>query len=549
MGKRIVFLAVNASYSHSSLAAWSLRSALGAAEWEWHTVEATINDAPLAILNHVMRLQPDVLAATLYLFNRPYVLPILKRCRRLMPECRVIVGGPECWGDNRVLLLEERVADAAFRGEGELALPEWLAGIGTPGNGGGIPGLCGMVEGSYRDNGVAAGVASLDDIPPFYQRELDGFRKPFVQIETSRGCHNHCLFCTSRETPVRYRSLARVRADLESIRGAGVREVRVVDRTFNERSERVLDLVRLFCDEFPEMRFHLEIDPALVSDELAGELARGGRGRFHLEAGVQSLSAGVYRKMGRTTTVAETLKGLERLCAVREVEVHADLIAGLPGGTLGDLLADVRTLVLLGLAEIQLERLKLLPGTPFAEHPERWGLLAAEDPPYEILRTPAMSFEELCQADRIARILDWFYNVPALQETFIAGVRNRVGFIEQFEAFLEGRTDFQMRPNLENRFRWLDEFIGGHDVNLVQTLRYRWFKLGLSTRAGLCAAEPWRKAIPETAVLVEGDASKAFSQKWLVQLDLPYLFCYGTGERGERAALAVFRLSPSSRVA
>jgi radical SAM superfamily enzyme YgiQ (UPF0313 family) len=541
-GKRIVFLAVNASYSHSSLAAWSLRSALGAETWEWHTVEATINDSPAMVLDRVMRLRPDVLASTLYLFNRRVVVPLLKRFRRLMPECRVIVGGPECGGDNRQLMLEERVADAAIRGEGERALADWLGKVGAPHDWASIPGFCGVVDGVYQDNGVADAVGSLDDIPAFYSRELDGFRKPFVQLETARGCANHCLFCTSRETAVRYHSLSRVRCDLKSIQDAGVRDVRVVDRTFNECSGRSLELVRMFRDEFPGLRFHLEIDPALVTDELARELADAGPARFHVEAGVQSLSVGVYRKMGRATTASATLKGLERLLAIRSLEVHVDLISGLPGGTMGDLLEDVRVLVSLGPAEIQLERLKLLPGTPLATAPDRWGLVAAEDPPYETLRTPDMSFEELCRADRVSKILDWWHNVPVLQATFIAGTRNMAGFMGRFDAFLEGRTDFQICPSLEQRFRWLDAFLALHDVELVQALRYKWFRLGFSAKQGPCVADLWKGPIPETAILVEGDRTKTFSQKWRVELESPYLFCYGRGEKDERAVLAVFKL-------
>ena len=44
-------------------------------------------------------------------------------------------------------------------------------------------------------------------------------------------------------------------------------------------------------------------------------------------------------------------------------------------------------------------------------------------------------------------------------------------------------------------------------------------------------------------MLLEGDTSKTFARKWRVDLGPPHLFCYGTGEKGERAVLAVFRLS------
>ena len=542
-GKRIVFLAVNSSYSHSSLAAWCLRSMTGDGMGEWHTVEATINDDPMAVLNRIVRLQPDVLAATLYLFNRRYVISLLGRCRRLMPACRVLVGGPECLGDNRALLLEEHAADAAIRGEGEQAFVQWLAAVETPREWAAIPGFCGVIDGVYRDNGVAEAVPDLDDIPSFYGRELERFKRPFVQMESSRGCSNHCLFCTSRESAVRDHSLARVRADLTRIRDAGIREVRVVDRTFNERHARSQTLIRLFRDEFPELRFHLEIDPARVSDAMVRELVEAGPHRFHLEAGVQSLSAEVHRQIGRAATATATLKGLQRLCAVPSLAVHVDLIAGLPGGTLSDVREDVRSLVLLGPGEIQLERLKLLPGTPLAQDPERWGLLAAGDPPYEILQTPTMTFDDLCRSDRIAKMLDWFHNVASLRETFTDGVRALGGFLDGFEAFLAERTDFLIRPSLEQRFRWLDRFLSSHDAGLVLGLRYKWFQLGFSPGHGLCPAEPWKGPIPDSAVLLEGDASKTFSRKWRVDLGTPHLFCYGTGEKGERAVLAVFRLS------
>ena len=116
------------------------------------------------------------------------------------------------------------------------------------------------------------------------------------------------------------------------------------------------------------------------------------------------------------------------------------------------------------------------------------------------------------------------------------------GFLEGFEAFLAERTDFLICPGLEQRFRWLDEFLSCREGGLAFGLRYQWFRLGFSPGHGLCPAEPWKGPVPETAVLLEGDASRMFARKWRVDLGPPHLFCYGTGEKGERAVLAVFRL-------
>jgi len=65
----IVFLAVNASYSHTNLAGWYLRAYAELAGWTWREVEVTRNDSLISVLQRVLNLEPDVLASSFYLFN------------------------------------------------------------------------------------------------------------------------------------------------------------------------------------------------------------------------------------------------------------------------------------------------------------------------------------------------------------------------------------------------------------------------------------------------------------------------------------------------
>ena len=101
------------------------------------------------------------------------------------------------------------------------------------------------------------------------------------------------------------------------------------------------------------MRFHLKIHPALLSEELKKELASMPKGLLHLEAGIQSLHEEVLTVSRRAGKLADALEGLRYLCALDNMETHADLIAGLPLYHLSQIFDDVRTLAEYRAGEIQ----------------------------------------------------------------------------------------------------------------------------------------------------------------------------------------------------
>ena len=82
------------------------------------------------LLKEIRRLKPDVIAATLYLWNIERTLVLLEQARAFLPRLKVIAGGPEVAADHP-FLFRNSVVDVAVSGEGENVFPEILKAFRT----------------------------------------------------------------------------------------------------------------------------------------------------------------------------------------------------------------------------------------------------------------------------------------------------------------------------------------------------------------------------------------------------------------------------------
>lgn len=517
---KVVWLAANASHAHVSLALPLLQNACaGLAETAWAAVQTSAHDDPAAVAAAVVAQRPTVVAATLYLFNRRLVLDAVARVKALLPACVAVVGGPECLGENVTLLQRQPWVDVAVRGEGEAALPELLRRLAQAAPLSGIPGVCWRDAAGVHDDGSRAVCADWSTTPPPCGSPFFASDRPFVQVETSRGCRGHCTYCTScGASPVRRRSLAAVRAELTELRQRGVREVRLLDRTFNDPPDRAAELLALFRGEFAEMRFHLEIDPAALPETLRGGFRAAPAGTLHVEAGVQTTAPRALAASGRASAPQAALDGLRFLVGETAVPTHVDLLAGLPGQTLADVEHDVEALLAIGPDEIQLEILKVLPGTPLQAQAAALGVRYAPVPPYEVLETPDCGAEALRLLAGWSRVLDGFYNAPPLRPACRARLREH----GDFARFADGcaAAGLTTAPaSLERRFRHLARLC--LEVPAAQDLvRLGWMEAGLSPTDPLAGAQVWKGPVPATATWSRrrDDGEDSAGRTWRLEL-------------------------------
>lgn len=481
---KLLWIDLNCSYAHSSLALPALHAqVMERTDVEWEVVRTTNNDVVAATVDAIYARRPDVVAATAWLFTHEQLLHIIARVKALMPRVKVILGGPEFLGDNEVYLRQYPEVDAVFRGEGEESFARWLDVWDTPEKWTEIPGVCYLGEAKIYHDGGLARVMDFNRLLPPEESPLFTWDKPFIQVETTRGCFNTCAFCVSGVgDPIRTLPIETIRQRLVRICERGIRDVRILDRTFNYHLRQAIELMHLFAEFHPHLRFHLEIHPALLPQSVREVLATLPDGLLHLEAGIQSLRQEVLDMSRRKGTLEQALDGLRFLCSLPNLVTHADLIAGLPLYTLAQIYEDVRTLADYKAGEIQLESLKLLPGTTMRLRAEELGIRYSPLPPYEVLETNHITSAQLQEARRLSRLLDVYYNTEAWQALTRKLIINEADFLPRFLTYQTEHNYIDQPMSLERRGELLYLFCREYYPRYQVEATVAWIESGMSLR-------------------------------------------------------------------
>ena len=415
---KVLLVALNAKYSHSSLALRYLKHYLkhylepGLADVE--TLEFNINQNLNAILGDLARRNPDVVGFSCYIWNIELILTLVSNLRKVCPKTTIILGGPEVSFDTEYWLKRYPAIDYLIAGEGEEALGSFLEEFGQAKGSltwDQLSSICGLV---YRrgDKVIQNPHKPLDlaSIPPIYAGDLGGLRNKIVYYETTRGCPYACAYCLSSVMGgVRKFPEERSQDELRRLAAVGVEQVRFVDRTFNYDAKRAYGLLEFMMELDTPTRFQLEVSGDLLTPEILDLLRDAPENRFQFEIGVQSTHSDTLKAVSRRTDLerlADVVKFLKEKTTVR---VLLDLIAGLPEEGFWRFGQSFDFVYSLKPDRIHLGFLKLLRGSRLRDEAESFGCVYTNEAPYEVLRTKDLSFAELSRLKVIEDLVDKYY--------------------------------------------------------------------------------------------------------------------------------------------
>lgn len=177
------------------------------------------------IKNRLKKEEPDVIGITCTTYSYSNLVRICGIVKDVLPETKIIIGGPQITAKPKVSLRETR-ADFVVVGEGEIAIQEILNNL------------------SSKDQIVfGEKITELDKIP-FPARDLlepditsylgnaPRHTSPETVMLWSRGCPHDCLFCSDtvfKKQMPRFRSAENIVEEIRELKQLAIKEIFVYD--------------------------------------------------------------------------------------------------------------------------------------------------------------------------------------------------------------------------------------------------------------------------------------------------------------------------------
>lgn len=423
---RILLTAINAKYIHSNPAIYSLAAYANhnltkeeKENCQIEIAEYTINHRTESIIADIYKKKPDVLAFSCYIWNWDYVQEVMTELHKLLPKVPIFLGGPEVSFTAEEILKQYPFLTGIMIGEGEETFLELCQSYIRGAEQISIKGLC-FNKGNLSDEkvelisqflGEPRGLININDIPFFYD-DMAAFEHRIVYYESSRGCPYRCSYCLSSiDKTVRQRDLELVKKELQFFLDLKVPQVKFIDRTFNCNRDHACEVWQYIHENDNGVtNFHFEISADILTDKELAILEKMRPGLVQLEIGVQSTNSETIKEINRVMDVEKLRQVVARIHSFKNIHQHLDLIAGLPFEDFTIFQKSFNEVYSMKPEQLQLGFLKVLKGSKMWEMAAEYGIAYTEKPPYEVLFTNWITYDEILKLKQVEEMVEMYYN-------------------------------------------------------------------------------------------------------------------------------------------
>lgn len=398
---QFLLTAINAKYIHSNPAIYSLKAYAGEKLQPYIALaQYTINNRMEKILGDIYKKHPDVIGFSCYIWNFSIIQELIREIPKLLPGTDIWLGGPEVSFEAEEILRQYPMVRGIMVGEGEETFKDLLSYY--------VGGEEKEIDSKYHNLEEIPGLVlregttgkrTLTDMNklPFLYDNLKDFENKIIYYETSRGCPFKCSYCLSSiDKKVRLRNPDTVKKELQFFLSRKVPQVKLIDRTFNCNHRHAMEIWKYIKENDNGVtNFHFEVAADIINEEELSILKEMRPGLVQLEIGVQTTNQKTLKEINRSADINHIAEIVERIRSSRNIHIHLDLIAGLPFEGYDSFGKSFNDVYAMKPEKLQLGFLKVLKGTQIWEKAEDYGIIYQENPPYEVLYTKWISYEEI----------------------------------------------------------------------------------------------------------------------------------------------------------
>lgn len=407
MQPSILLTTLNAKYIHINLAIrilYDLNHKRGNIDWKEFTIKLDFDEIATKCAKY------DIVCFSCYIWNISQTLEVCKRIKSISPNTKILLGGPEVSYEYDDVIAQDCV-DYIIVGEGEIPFEKFVEHYPTIEN---VPNLVYKKEGKiiFNKENVTFDIQNLKGRNPYQYDDPSTLINRVCYIETSRGCPYKCEFClASLDNKMRYLPMDTIKQNLLYLMEHG-KTIKFLDRTFNIKRDFTIELFQFILDHHkPGNVFQFEITADIVHPDIIKFInEKVPPGLFRFEIGIQTVNQESNREVSRKQNFEKTSNVIHQL--KDRIEMHLDLIVGLPLEYISDLKFSFESTFKLYPPELQLGFLKFLKGTPVREKYENYGYKFDPEPPYQIIESNFLSAQELQDITDLENALEIYWNKP-----------------------------------------------------------------------------------------------------------------------------------------